>query len=103
VCASFLTSFVPPAGVHTVIIFVDVDRSTTGEKAADKLQQRLEARGLSVIQMKPDLQRLPSQKSVDWLDQYNREGKATDLAMSKVREQFALAMANGTNPERRSG
>jgi len=103
VCAPFMTSFVPSAGVHTVIIFVDVDRSLAGEKAADKLQQRLEARGISVIQMKPDLQRLPSQKSVDWLDQYNREGKATDLAMSKVREQFALAMTNGTNHKRRSG
>jgi len=103
VCASFMTSFVPPKGVHTVIIFVDVDRSLTGEKAADRLQEKLESQGISVIQMKPELQRLPSQKSVDWLDQYNREGKATDLAISKVREQFALAMANGNHFERRSG
>jgi phage/plasmid primase-like uncharacterized protein len=75
VSATLMESFVPPEGVHTVIIWADKDRSLTGEKSANVLKERLENVGIKVIVCFPPVP-IPSRaKGVDWNDVLMTQGK----------------------------
>lgn len=74
ISAAMLPAFVPPSGVHTVINFVDKDRSQAGETAATILKTRLANRGVRVINLLPPTPILSSdKKGVDWADQLKRD------------------------------
>jgi len=65
-----LASFEPPPGVHTIIIWIDRDKSRTGQEAAKALIERLSnhpTRRFSVLPMMPKLP-FDGRKSVDWND-----------------------------------
>jgi phage/plasmid primase-like uncharacterized protein len=91
--ASMMPQFVPPAGVHTLIIFVDVDRSGAGQEAAQALRENLREHGIRVVFQVPLLKRDPSWKSVDWADQLD-----ADLATGSKGMQVAItAFVNATH------
>lgn len=72
--ANLMASFVPPSGVHTVIIWADLDKSRTGEDAAEILKERLEAVGIRVIICVPKVAIPPRKKGVDWNDILTTQG-----------------------------
>jgi len=73
-------SFVPPPGVHTVLNFVDKDRSKVGESSAEVLREQLESQGIRVIDLLPTIPILDSdEKGVDWADQLIRDPRGFDL------------------------
>lgn len=78
--ATMLPSFVPPQGVHTVLNFVDKDRSHAGENASILLEDRLAARGIQVFNLLPPTPILSSdEKGIDWADQLERDVSGFDL------------------------
>lgn len=66
--ATLLKAFEPPAGVHTLVVWADKDKSMTGEIAAQHLKERMEKIGVKVIVMMPPMPIPPRQKGVDWND-----------------------------------
>lgn len=75
-----LHSFRPPKGVHTIINFVDKDRSEAGEKSAIILQENLSTVGVKVINLLPPTPILDSdEKGVDWADQLIRDPSGFEL------------------------
>lgn len=80
--ALMLENFVPPAGVSRVVVFADKDRPTEqhpkghGQEAAKRLVQRLWEAGIKASAIVPAGEIPPGQKSLDWLDILNRDGKA---------------------------
>ncbi|CAM5559404.1 toprim domain-containing protein [Eoetvoesiella caeni] len=104
--AQLMKSFQVPEGVHTVIIWADLDKSRTGQIAANILKTRLEKQGIFVLIMLPQCPIPPRAKSVDWNDillQQGRRGfpdvkyirnfcaKNRAMALSKVEYAEALA------------
>ena len=77
---TMLQSFVPPKGVHTVLNFVDKDRSKAGEQSADILKEQLRLKGINVINLLPPTPiRESDEKGVDWADQLIRDVKGFDI------------------------
>lgn len=80
--ALLLECFVPPAGMNRVIVFADKDRPTKqhpkghGQEAAKQLVQRLWGMGIKACAIVPAGEIPSGQKSLDWLDILNRDGKA---------------------------
>ncbi|MGD9700389.1 DUF7146 domain-containing protein [Acinetobacter sp.] len=68
VSASIMEQFIVPAGVHTVLVWADKDRSYTGELSANALKTRLESEGFNVIVLLPQGAIPKKQKSIDWND-----------------------------------
>ncbi|MBV0934730.1 DUF7146 domain-containing protein [Marinobacterium weihaiense] len=95
--ASMMPQFVPPAGVHTLIIFVDVDRSGAGQEAAQALRENLREQGIRVIFQVPLLKRDPSRKSVDWADQLDADLTTGSNGMQVAKTAFVNAMHFGAD------
>jgi hypothetical protein len=72
--AGLLGNWIAVSGTKVVVIWEDKDRSKTGEKMADKLEESLVEQGIRVIRMVPPLD-LNGKKSVDWLDVLVRLGE----------------------------
>ena len=93
-----LHSFVAPKGVHTVLNFVDKDRSKAGKKPAGEnsalvLAANLEAQGIRVINLLPPTPLLDTDaKGVDWADQLIRDPSGFDL-IDQVLEFVQLKQA----------
>jgi len=68
VSATLLAQFQPPAGVHEVLIWADLDRSGAGQEAAAALAERRRADGLAVRILLPPGPIPTNAKGVDWLD-----------------------------------
>lgn len=72
ISATILEQFEPPAGVRTILIWADLDKSGRGQQAAQVLKSRLEGKGIVVHVMLP---KLPIKgKGVDWNDVMVNEG-----------------------------
>ena len=95
--AHLLENFIPPAGVRQILVFADKDRPTVqhprghGQEAAKQLVQRLWGMGIQASAIVPAGEIPAGQKSLDWLDILNRDGKAgfptmqsVELAMRRV-------------------
>ena len=77
---TMLQSFMPPPGVHTILNFVDKDRSLAGETSAAILRPRLEQAGIRVFDMLPPTPILDKDvKGVDWADQLIRDRSGFDI------------------------
>jgi len=72
--ATLLQNFHVPEGVHTVLIWADLDRSKTGEIAAAALKTRLESEGIICHVLLPKLSIAKNQKGVDWNDVIQTQG-----------------------------
>lgn len=72
--ATLMESFEVPAGVHTVLIWADKDKSVTGEKSANVLKARLEKQGIQVYVLLPKLPIPARDKGVDWNDVLMSQG-----------------------------
>jgi hypothetical protein len=71
---TMLQSFMPPPGVHTVLNFVDKDRTRTGENSAAILRANLSLKGIRVLDLLPPTPILQTdEKGVDWADQLKRD------------------------------
>jgi putative DNA primase/helicase len=69
-----LQGFIPPKGVHTVINFIDKDCKQAGEISAKILRERLQPRGIRVVDLLPPTPVLDEDtKGVDWWDQWVRD------------------------------
>ncbi|GLR65050.1 toprim domain-containing protein [Marinospirillum insulare] len=68
--AQSLAGFTPPENIKEVVVWADLDKSETGFKAAQSLQERLCKEGVEVIIKLPPMPIPKSAKSVDWLDYY---------------------------------
>lgn len=90
--ASLMSRFVPPKGVHTLMIFIDIDRSGAGQKAAIGLAERLAIKGIRVIPMVPLLKREMCQKSIDWADQLDSDLQHGTHGMAVVTTAFNNAI-----------
>ena len=66
--ATLLERFVPPPGLTQVTIWADRDRHEAGQRAAGRLQARLQARGIEAeVRLPPGP--IPAERSgVDWAD-----------------------------------
>ncbi|MDN2483957.1 toprim domain-containing protein [Vibrio agarivorans] len=71
-----LEQYLCVGGTYVVIIFVDKDRSRTGELAAEKLAERLRAEHVEVILAHPPLDLPDDAKSVDWQDAVEQLGSS---------------------------
>lgn len=93
--AHLLENFVPPAHVQQVLVFADKDRPTDqhprghGQEAARKLVQRLWKMGIKASAIVPVGEIPPGQKSLDWLDILNRDGKAGFPTLQGERRRVA--------------
>lgn len=77
---TMLQNFIPPKGVHTVLNFVDKDRSKAGETSAAILKSKLEQEGIRVLDLLPPTPILETdEKGVDWADQLKRDKSGFDL------------------------
>lgn len=66
--ATLMKSIEIPEGVHTVLIWADLDRSLTGEIAANYLKNVLEEKGIKVGILLPKYAIPEEAKSLDWND-----------------------------------
>ncbi len=95
--AHLLENFVPPSGLRQILVFADKDRPSAqhprghGQEAAKQLVQRLWEMGIQASAIVPAGDIPAGQKSLDWLDILNRDGKAgfptlqsVELAMRRV-------------------
>jgi putative DNA primase/helicase len=95
--AHLLENFIPPVGVRQILVFADKDRPSVqhprghGQEAAKQLVQRLWEIGIQASAIVPAGEIPAGQKSLDWLDILNRDGKAgfptlqsVELAMRRV-------------------
>ena len=95
--AYLLENFVPPGGVGRVLVFADKDRPTTqhpkghGQKAARNLVLRLWEMGIQATAIVPAGEIPPGQKSLDWLDILNRDGKAGFPSLQSVERAMRRA------------
>ncbi len=74
VFADAMAAFIPPAGISMVLVWGDKDRSGKGQEAARTLVQRLWSMGIHAVYLIPGVDIPEDQKSVDWLDMWNRYG-----------------------------
>jgi len=72
--AVLLQSFVPPPEVDTLVIWVDKDRSGTGENAARLLSERMAKECVRTKLLVPPLPIPDGAKSVDWNDVWCKLG-----------------------------
>ncbi|MBJ7582853.1 DUF7146 domain-containing protein [Aeromonas veronii] len=72
--ATLMESVKIPAGVHTVLIWADKDKSVTGEKSANVLKAKLEKLGIQVYVLLPKLPIPAKAKGVDWNDVLMSQG-----------------------------
>lgn len=97
--ALLLENFVPPPGVNRVIVFGDKDRPTEqhpkghGQEAAKQLVQRLWEMGIKASAIVPAGEIPPGQKSLDWLDILNRDGKAGFPTLMSIDERARRRVA----------
>lgn len=97
--ALLLENFVPPRGVNRVIVFGDKDRPTEqhpkghGQEAAKQLVQRLWEMGIKASAIVPAGEIPPGQKSLDWLDILNRDGKAGFPTLMSIDERAMRRVA----------
>ena len=95
--AHLLETFVPPPGVRQVLVFADKDRpsrqhpSGHGQETARGLVTRLWAMGIRAGAIAPTLDIPAERKGVDWLDVFNRLGKAGFPALDSVDEALTRA------------
>lgn len=88
--AHLLETFIPPPGVRQVLVFADKDRASVlhpsghGQEAARGLVTRLWAMGIRAGALAPALEIPEGRKGVDWLDVFNRLGKAGFPALGSV-------------------
>ena len=94
ISTSMLTSFIPPDGVNTVLIFADKDRNLAGEIAANTLTERLAEVGIKAITLMPPTPILESDtKGVDWADQLVRDRTGFRISYSSVNSHITRKMA----------
>jgi len=68
------------SGIHTVLNFVDNDRTKAGHNSAERLRAHLEPEGIRVIDLIPPTPILDTdKKGVDWADQMIRDPGGFDL------------------------
>lgn len=97
--ALLLENFVPPPGVNRVIVFADKDRPTKqhpkghGQEAARRLVQRLWEMGIKATAIVPQGEIPPGQKSLDWLDILNRDGKVGFPTLMSIDERARRRVA----------
>ncbi|MEO1767962.1 DUF7146 domain-containing protein [Thiobacter aerophilum] len=97
--ALLLENFVPPARVERVIVFADKDRPSEqhpkghGQEAAVRLVQRLWEMGIKASAIVPAGEIPPGQKSLDWLDILNRDGKAGFPTLRSIDEHVMRRVA----------
>lgn len=94
VSATPLPKFVPPDGVEILVIFADLDRSGTGEKAAKELVENLKAlgwKGRVEIALPNQALLTDDKKGVDWADVWFDFGALGFSADHRQREVFHLA------------
>ena len=73
--SSTLLALMEPADhVTDVFIWKDKDRSKAGDRDANKLKIKLEAKGIRVIEYGPEREIKEGEKSVDWHNVYNEQG-----------------------------
>lgn len=88
--ATLLAALVPPEGVSQILVFADKDRATKqhpkghGQEAARHLVQRLWELGIQASAIIPAREILAGNKSLDWLDVFNRDGKAGFPSLQSV-------------------
>ena len=68
VATTLMERFEPPAGVTLVVVWADLDVSGAGERAAEKLLERLVAKGVRVAVHVPKGPIPTGMKGVDWAD-----------------------------------
>ncbi len=82
-----------PAGVHTVLVWADKDRSLTGQKAANALKTRLEKGGVKVVILLPEAPIAPGAKGIDWNDVLVARGSAAFPDVDPLRHDVAVKSA----------
>ena len=90
--AAMMPQFVPPKCVHTLMVFVDVDRSGAGYDAMQNLAKNMEAKGVRVIPMVPMLKRESDQKSIDWSNQLDADLKTGSHGMHVIEAAYRNAI-----------
>jgi len=95
--AHLLETFVPPPGVHQVLVFADKDRPSRqhplghGQEAARNLVTRLWAMGIRAGAIAPAIDIPEGRKGVDWLDVFNHLGTAGFPALGSVERALTRA------------
>jgi putative DNA primase/helicase len=88
--AHLLENFYPPPGVSQILVFADKDRPSAqhprghGQESAKRLVQRLWERGIKASAIVPAGEIPAGQRSLDWLDILNRDGKAGFPSLQSV-------------------
>lgn len=95
VSSTFMRSWTPSDGIHTVHIFGDYDRSGDGQSAAKTLAERLSAEGFTVAYDVPEGEIPEGSKSIDWADVYNRHGGESIFQVPSIRKSFLSRGVNG--------
>jgi hypothetical protein len=65
---TLLERFVPPDGTERIVIWADRDENGAGQRSAEVLQKKLEAKGIQASIL------LPPGSGTDWLDVLNEDG-----------------------------
>lgn len=87
VSAGPMTKFVPPEEVKMLVIFADLDRSKTGELAAEELIANLKSsgwQGTVVVQIPDDSYLKDGMKGVDWADVWYEHGAISFATNRKI-------------------
>ena len=96
--ATLLKHFKPAKGTTGVIVWADLDKSETGEKAAATLAKKLMAQKIPVSIALPKTEIPKEKKGVDWLDIFNQPNGAEALksvyttsreSLSQMTERFS--------------
>lgn len=89
--ATLMKSVEIPEGVHTVLIWADLDNSLTGELAANYLKNTLEEKGLKVGVLLPAYPIPNGEKSLDWNDVLVEQGILGFPSASHIKRFFDKA------------
>jgi hypothetical protein len=87
-----------PAGVTTLIVWVDRDNSKAGETAAHELARSAHQAGVTVFLQFPPGEIPAGAKGLDWLDVYNAEG-AEALELAQIRGEPWKPPSRASRPE----
>lgn len=95
--AYLLENFKPPSGVTQILVFADKDRPSVqhpkghGQESAKRLVRRLWETGIKASAIVPAGEIPGGQKSLDWLDILNRDGKAGFPTLQSVEHAMRRA------------
>lgn len=92
--AQLMETFEIPEEVHTLLIWVDKDKSLRGDVAANVLEERARALGKNVLKLSPSMPIPGKSKGVDWNDVLMSQGILGFPRLANLMKAISVGLAS---------